>query len=120
MAGQAKYTVQYDGKSVSVYEYAKLTGESASTIRYRIRRGLPVEDFSEKGRAGCDVNTAEKRYTENCGYRNGYTPEEIADLYGHFAGNEDELQILMDFTGLGYLQAEKLLQQLKENRRKVS
>ena len=64
------------------------------------------------------MNAAEKRYTENNGYRNGYTPEEIADMYGIFAGNEDELQILMDFTGLGYLQAEKLLEKLKSDRAK--
>ena len=120
MAGHTKYTVEYDGRTVSVHEYAKLTGESASTIRYRIRHGLPVDEYSGKRRASYDLNAAEKRYTENYGYRNGYSMEEISDMYGIFAGNEDELQILMDFTGLGLLQAEKLLKELKENRRKVS
>ena len=115
------YAVEIDGKTMSVNEYSRLTGVCASTIRWRIKHGQPVEaPIDRKRRKEPGMNAAEKRYTEKHGYRNGYTPEEIEDLYGHFAGNEDELQILMDFTGLGLLQAGKLLQELKYKRRKSS
>lgn len=53
------------------------------------------------------------------GYRNGYTYEEIKDLYKNFAGQENELRMLMDFTGLGRLAAEDLLGRLKYERSKT-
>jgi len=50
-----------------------------------------------------------------------YTYGEIKELYRHFAGQPNELVMLMDFTGLPYVDAKFLLKKLKENlRRKVS
>ena len=51
-----------------------------------------------------------------------YTYREIRDLYKNFAGQIDELQILMDFTELPKSEAKFLLKNLKNDieRRKVS
>ena len=51
-----------------------------------------------------------------------YTYGEIRDLYKNFAGQIDELQILMDFTELPKSEAKFLLKNLKNDieRRKAS
>ena len=49
-----------------------------------------------------------------------YTYREIRGLYRNFAGQPDELQILMDFTGLRVGDAKSMLEKLKSERSKAS
>ena len=49
-----------------------------------------------------------------------YTYREIRGLYRNFAGQPDELRMLMDFSGLSKADAQFLLDNLKSERSKAS
>ena len=55
---------------------------------------------------------------EKTGYYHGYTYEELKSLYKNFAGQPDELRMLMDFSSLGRREAKLLLEKIKYDRRK--
>jgi len=115
------YEVEYQGRKLTISQYSAITGICQDTLRKRARSGQPISlptDAAWTGRRR--EKPEEMKRQEKHGFENGYTREEIEELYGHFAGAENELRILMDFTGLGYLYAEKLLEELKEERRKTS
>lgn len=116
MSRKAKYTIEYGGREMTVYEYAKIAGVNPQTLRNRMAKGAPI--FAPVKRGGEEMTEELRRTIRQFGYPNGYTREEIAELYDRFAGKEDELQILMDFTGMDCIHAEKLLEDLKYQRRK--
>ena len=113
---ETKHFVQYNGRRMTVMDYSRLTGVPVMTVRKRIQDGRPPIDPRDAEKFGCRLEAMEKMASK--GYRNGYTREEIGELYSHFAGQEDELQMLRDFTGLGTKAAEELLEELKHKRRK--
>ncbi len=123
MPRKAKYFIEYNGEEITLYEYAKRIGVHPQTLRNRLETGRPL-DAPVREYAEDDPMTEEKRRRKDkFGYLNGYTKEELCEIYSHFAGNEDELRILMDFTGMGIIYAEKLLEELKierEKRRRIS
>lgn len=116
MAMPPKYTVEYKGETMTMYRYAAIVVIDRRTLRMRIRDGRPVVQpgDAEKARRR-KMNREELRRTQREGYEDGYTRQEIEELYRRFAGSEDELQILMDFTGLGRIYAERLLDELRSN-----
>ena len=121
MARKAKYTIEYGGRMITLYEYAKLIGVCPQTLRNRMDKGTSV--FTPvRPRNGMEDGMTEeqRRNILRFGYPDGYTRKEIEDLYDHFAGNEEELQILMDFTGMDDIHASELLEDLKYQRRKKS
>ena len=120
MRSTVKYTVEFGGRTMSIYEYAKISGVSQEALRKRARKGQPISQPKDAEIARVNkMRREERRLQKKGGYDNGYTRDEIRELYGYFAGNEEELQILMDFTGMDSIHAETLLEELKYDRRKM-
>ena len=115
MARQPSYLVVYEGRVMPMYEYAKLKGFSRDTLSARANRGKPIIQPGDDEKLSKRVKT---RREEKTGYYHGYTYEELKDLYKYFAGQPDELRMLMDFSGLGRMQAKQLLEKIKYDRRK--
>lgn len=113
MARQPTHLVEYQGKVMPMYEYAKLKGFNMDTLMARANRGKPIIQPGDDEKLGKRIKP---RKEEKTGYFRGYTYEELKDLYKNFAGQPDELQMLMDFSGLGRLQAERLLEKIKYDR----
>ena len=115
MARQPSYLVVYEGRVMPMYEYAKLKGFSRDTLSARANRGQPIIQPGDDEKLSKRVKT---RQEEKTGYYHGYTYEELKSLYKNFAGQPDELRMLMDFSGLGRMQAKQLLEKIKYDRRK--
>lgn len=116
MAMPPKFTVEYKGETMTLYRYAVIVGIDLSTLRQRVKDGRPVVQPGDAEKARRRRMKREAlRKTEREGYKDGYSRAEIEELYRRFAGSEDELQILMDFTGLGRIYAERLLDELRSN-----
>lgn len=115
MSVAPKYFVEHRGKTMTLGEYAELTGLNVSTLRKRALDGRPVSQPGDMERG------ARRRAVLKAGqvsrFKNGYTYDELTELYPHFAGSEDELRMLQDFTGLGHAAAQRLLEKLKHHRR---
>lgn len=107
-----KYTVNYKGKIMTLGEFSKLTGIPYNTLR---DRAMKHSDFYAPIPAK-PIETIARRTKEN--YYNGYTFEELADLYKRFEGQENELRMVMDFTGLKKWDAAELLDKLRKNAEK--
>ena len=112
----ARYTIMHNGRRMTFSEYSSVTGVPAGVLRWRRQNNKPLVQPKDEERYRSNLEL--RKTLEAKGYPNGYTYEEIKDLYGHFAGQENELQILMDFTGLGRNAAEDLLGRLKYERSK--
>lgn len=115
MARQPNYLVVYEGRVMPMYEYAKLKGFSRDTLEQRARRGNPIIQPGDDEKLSKRVKT---RQEQRRGYYHGYTYEELKDLYKNFAGQHDELRMLMDFSGLGRWDAKQLLEKIKYDRKK--
>ena len=115
MGAQPRYMIEHNGKTMTVYQYAKEVGIDRNTLQYRLKKGQPLI----KPRDERKQRELSPRDIQRFGYPDGYTYAEITELYSNFAGQSDELQMLMDFTGLGHNKAERLLQKLKYERRKA-
>lgn len=104
----AKYTVKYNGEVMSIRDYAELMGVEYDTIRCRAREGRPIT-APVRGQAIRKDSIMPRRG----GYEDGYTFEEILELYKNFEGAEDELQMLSDFTGLTWKETLELRDKLQ-------
>lgn len=113
--GNLKYTILYNGKTMTIREYSMMTGVPPETLRQRARDNRPIVQPNDREKYSGNLEAMRRLWRK--GYPNGYTREEIGELYSHFAGQEDELTMLMDFTGLGRRAAEELLEELKYKRR---
>lgn len=116
MARQPSYLVVYQGRVMPMYEYAKLRGFSRATLSARARMGNPIIQPGDDEKLRKRDATRQEQKT---GYYHGYTYEELKDLYKYFAGQPNELRMLMDFSGLGRLEAKQLLEKIKYDRRKT-
>ena len=103
-----KYTVRYNGRIIPLAAFAKEHELPYDTLRHRARNNSEVFAPLKVPKSQRDV------FRQRCSvYLDGYSFDELLDLYGHFRGRQDELQILMDFTGLTHREAQKLLEELK-------
>lgn len=92
---ETKYTVKYNGEVMSIRDYAELMGVDYDTIRCRAREGRPIT-APVRGQALKKDSIAPRRG----GYADGYSFDELVEMYSRFNTEEDEIQLLMDFTGL--------------------
>lgn len=106
---QVRYMVKYNGRRMTVNEFSELSGLPYSTLVTRMKRGT---DFYAPISA---VDTGSRSDTWVGNYYKGYTFEELADLYKNFAGQENELRMVMDFTGTKKYEAKEILKRLREN-----
>ena len=98
-----KYIVELNGQPMSLKKYATATGKSYKSLRHRVVLGLDL-DTPIAPRWRPKINPAES-----------YTYKEIRELYKNFAGQQDELRMLMDFTDLPKGDAKFLLENLKKD-----
>ena len=115
--GATRYMIEHNGRRMTFREYSGLTGVPTNLLQWRARNNKPLIQPKDEERYRSNLEL--RKTLEKKGYPNGYTYEEIAELYRRFAGQPDELRMLMDFTGLGRLAAEDLLERLKYERRKA-
>lgn len=105
---EIKHAVSYGGQSMNLMEYADKVGVTYATALQR----------KNEGRIDCPVRKkpikAQAYEPRKGGYSNGYTREEIKDLYKGFAGQPGELTILMDFTGMTRSECRNLRDQFKK------
>lgn len=106
---ETKYTVNYNGEVMSIRDYAELMGVDYDTIRCRAREGRPIT-APIRGQALKKDSIAPRRG----GYKDGYTFDEMVDLYKNFADTEGELRMLSDFTGMTYREVLKLREDLRK------
>lgn len=117
MGAQPRYMIEHNGRKMTFREYSSITGVPANLLHWRARNNKPLVQARDAERYQSNLELREALAKK--GYPNGYTYEEIKDLYKNFAGQENELRMLMDFTGLGRLAAEDLLGRLKYERSKA-
>lgn len=114
-----RYIVEVNGRRMALSEFSKEIGVEYNTMRRRAREGKRlVQPQKTWSRASFETPT-EKMMDEKTGkvgaYTDGYTFDELADLYKNFAGQDNEVRMIMDFTGVQKRTAEKLLNKLREN-----
>ena len=108
---ETKYTVKYKGEVMSIRDYAELMGVDYDTIRCRAREGRPIT-APVRGQAIRKDSIMPRRG----GYKDGYSFDELLELYQKFADSENELQILSDFTGLTRREVMELRDKLRKER----
>ena len=117
MGAQPRYMIEHNGRRMTFREYSNATGVPTNLLQWRARNNKPLIQARDAERYKSNLDLREALAKK--GYPNGYTYDEIKDLYKNFAGQENELRMLMDFTGLGRLAAEDLLGRLKYERSKA-
>lgn len=105
--GEAKYRVNYDGKDMSLMQYAELKGIPYYTLRNRARDGRPLDAPIRK-----QAKPKESLAPRRGGYADGYSFDELVEMYSRFNTEENEIQLLMDFTGLTYRETLELQKKL--------
>ncbi|MBQ2641326.1 MAG: hypothetical protein IJG15_04940 [Lachnospiraceae bacterium] len=107
MPSPPTHFTQYEGREVSLKEYAALTGTPYGTVYKRHMKSQPLDGSGSRrtGRPKSNMNKPEAPYTF----------EELIPIYKCFAGTVDkdaEIHMLMDFSCLPYLKAEALREDL--------
>lgn len=105
---ERKYAVRYKGKVMSLAEFSNMVDVPYSTLESRAKTKSDLCAPKKETRP-------RKSIAAGGGYENGYTFNELAALYKCFAGQSDELRMVMDFTGLCKSEAAEVLQSLREN-----
>ena len=105
-----KYTVDYMGRTMTLSQYAAISGVPLVTLQQRARKGQPIIHPND------ERNRRTRAAKQNMRRAAPYTEDEISELYAYFAGQADELQILMDFTLLPEPEARELLKKLQYRR----
>lgn len=109
-----KYVVEINGQKMGLKELSAVSGLHYDTLRRRLQKGKPL--FSEPLEFPPVPEHKEAFFAPDKPigvYPNGYTFNELAELYKGFAEQPDELRMIMDFTGVQKRTAEKLLMQRK-------
>ena len=90
-----KYYVDYEGKTMTLADFAREIGVRYDTLRSRACR-------NENMIAPLSTTPSEQRelLRKTATRAGGYTLEELADMYVRFCGSEDELEILADLACL--------------------
>ena len=114
-----RYIVEVNGRRMALADFSREIGVEYCTMLTRAKRGKQLVQPQKTWARAFSETPTEKMMDEKTGkvgaYADGYTFDELAELYKNFAGQDDEVQMIMDFTGVQKRTAEKLRNKLREN-----
>lgn len=112
MGAPVRYIIRHNGRRMTLGAFANENGLPYETLRKRLKDNknfcAPIARNS-----GRPPDEDKAKITGD-----SYSFEELAVLYKYFAGQENELRMVMDFACVGKGEAKELLRKLRENAEK--
>lgn len=114
-----RYIVEVNGRRMALADFSREIGVEYCTMLSRAKHGKKLVQPQKTWSRASREERMEKMMDEDSGkvgaYADGYTFDELSELYKNFAGQDNEVQMIMDFTGVQKRTAEKLRNKLREN-----
>lgn len=114
-----RYIVEVNGRRMALSEFSREIGVEYCTMLSRAKHGKKLVQPQKTWSRAAREERMEKMMDVDSGkvgsYADGYTFDELSELYRNFAGQDNEVRMIMDFTGVQKRTAEKLLNKLRES-----